>query len=439
MLPRGVLGALVEITGVSLAEPLPGVLLGRHVDVPTADRRLDAHAIDVIGWALGRDEDVVAIEFRIDGRLFWRTPVREPRPDLVEGFPGVPAAGSAGFRTTFNLLGTGPDVTLELHAVLADQSRADLATINARHLWRASSAPGFSELVSVVIPCFGQGQYLGEAIESVLAQSYPHLEIVVVDDGSEDNTAQVAQRYPGVRCLPQANTGLSGARNAGIRSTNGDFLLFLDADDRLLPDAVATNLSYLRDRPECAFVSGWYRRIGAEGEQVGGPPYPAPQGDLFEELLRSNWGGTPATTLYRRAVFEHVRRFNTDRVGTEDYELNLRIAGRFPVCSHGAVVAEYRTHGASLSANPARMLPDVLAALRAQRQSLGGDKAQLAAYREGKRFWREYYGEPLVDQIRSSAAERSFGRALRDTTTLLRHYPRGVLKLSSPRRVPVTR
>ena len=78
-----------------------------------------------------------------------------------------------------------------------------------------------SPVVSVVIPCYRQAHFLPEAIESVLAQTYPHFEIIVVDDGSPDDTRAVAGRYPGVRCLRQRNRGLSAARNAGLAAEHG--------------------------------------------------------------------------------------------------------------------------------------------------------------------------------------------------------------------------
>src|SRR5918997_500688 len=111
---------------------------------------------------------------------------------------------------------------------------------------------GEEGLVSVVIPCYNQAHFLGEAIESVLSQTYPHFEVVVVDDGSTDNTQEVAARYPGVRYIRQENQGLAGARNAGIRRSNGSFLVFLDADDRLLPRALEAGLKALKEHPECA-------------------------------------------------------------------------------------------------------------------------------------------------------------------------------------------
>ena len=123
-------------------------------------------------------------------------------------------------------------------------------------------------LVSVVIPCYNQAHFLGEAIESVLAQTYPHLEIIVVDDGSPDNTEEVATRYSGVRYVQQANQGLAAARNTGLRHSTGAYLVFLDADDRLLPQAVEVGLQQLQAHPECAFTFGKWRQIAGDGSPL---------------------------------------------------------------------------------------------------------------------------------------------------------------------------
>src|SRR5829696_2931566 len=116
---------------------------------------------------------------------------------------------------------------------------------------RQAGAP----LVSVVVPCYNQARFLGEAIESVLAQSHPLFEVVVVDDGSTDDTSEVAARYPGVRLVRQENRGLSGARNAGLARSRGEYVVFLDADDRLLPGALEAGVERLGANPQCAFVS----------------------------------------------------------------------------------------------------------------------------------------------------------------------------------------
>ena len=119
---------------------------------------------------------------------------------------------------------------------------------------------GVSGLVTVVIPCYNQAHFLTEAIESVLSQSYPNFEVVVVDDGSTDDTSEVAGRYPQkVRLIRQENRGLSGARNTGIGHARGEYVVFLDADDRLLPEALEVGIEQLEAHPECAFVSGHCR------------------------------------------------------------------------------------------------------------------------------------------------------------------------------------
>src|SRR5919107_4763688 len=164
-------------------------------------------------------------------------------------------------------------------------------------------------LVSVVIPCYNQAHFLGEAIESVLAQSHLRFEIVVVDDGSTDDTAEVAACYPGVRCVRQDNRGLSAARNSGLRHSEGEYVVFLDADDRLLPEALATGLECLKSYPECAFASGRYRFIASDGSFLKQPRERLVEKDSYVALLQRNYIGVPAVVIYRRAVFASIGGF----------------------------------------------------------------------------------------------------------------------------------
>src|ERR1041384_8064316 len=97
-------------------------------------------------------------------------------------------------------------------------------------------------LVTVVIPCYKQEQYLPYAIESVLKQTYDHREIIIVDDGS-DSVRRAAARYPDVRVVRQENRGLGAARNTGMHGALGNSIVFLDADDTLLPDALSTGVN----------------------------------------------------------------------------------------------------------------------------------------------------------------------------------------------------
>ena len=112
-------------------------------------------------------------------------------------------------------------------------------------------------LVSVIIPCYNQGKYLAEAIESALNQTYPHVEVIVVNDGSTDNTAEVAARYAGrITYVEQENGGPSAARNAAIGVATGSLIAHLDSDDRWSPQKLERQVPMFADPQKTAFHSG---------------------------------------------------------------------------------------------------------------------------------------------------------------------------------------
>ncbi|HEX5593772.1 MAG TPA: glycosyltransferase [Solirubrobacterales bacterium] len=429
------MGALIEFLDASVSPPPQ--LHGAYIDEPKPGAVLDADAVDVLGWALGEGSRVVGVEFLVDGRVFWRAAVRAERPDLAKAFPDYPDAGRAGFRTTLNLVGTPAEFEVELSAVLKGHDRVPFGAIRARHAWRRDHSSEFAELVSVVIPCFGQSHYLAEAIESVLGQTYPHLEVLVIDDSSPDNASEIAARYPGVRCLRCDNRGMAGARNFGIRNTSGDFLVFLDSDDRLRPTAVETAVKLLREHPEAAAVAGRFRRIAQDGSPIETFEQPIVQRDHYARLMTENWAGFPARSVYRRAVFEHVDGFDPELDAAADFGLNLEIARQFPFWSHGELVAEHRTHGSNSSGDAGRMLKQSLAAVRRQRRHTRDDPELKTAYREARRFWKRYYGELLVAQIGKSLRDGKPGRALREIATLARYSPRFLKRVPGARRRPL--
>ena len=164
---------------------------------------------------------------------------------------------------------------------------------------------GKDPLVSVIIPCFNQGRFLAEAIACMQNQTYRHTEIIVVDDGSTDNTKQVAQSYPQVKYIWQKNQGLPASRNTGIRNCTGDYVAFLDADDWLYSDAIKTNLRYLRQNDQLAFVSGAYEEVKDAGKIISICKNEI-KSDHYQQLLFSNYVGMISTVLYRRWVFVSV-------------------------------------------------------------------------------------------------------------------------------------
>jgi len=220
--------------------------------------------------------------------------------------------------------------------------------------------------VSVIIPCYNQAHYLGDALASVAAKTHGRPEVIVVDDGSTDNTVEVAERYPGVRYVRQDNAGLAAARNTGIRHSTGEYLFFLDFDDRLLPSAFRVGLTALAARPGHAFVYGGWRLIGADGTVMPTPEPAQVDDDPYRGLLRMCFISTPAAVMYRRAAVA-AGGFDTAVSPSADYNLYLRLTRRWPVYCHGELVAEYRRHGANMTLDRAMMLQAELKVLRTQR------------------------------------------------------------------------
>jgi glycosyltransferase involved in cell wall biosynthesis len=282
-------------------------------------------------------------------------------------------------------------------------------------------------LVSVIIPCYNQAQYLGETIESVVRQTYPHFEIIVVDDGSTDNTSEVAARYEAVRYVRQENQGRPAVpRNRGLSESKGAYLVFLDADDRLLPHALETGVHYLDAHPECAFVSGHCQVITTDGTPLPTAQRPCVEKDHYLALLQDNYIWMPAAVMFRRDAVESMMGFDTcmSKKGSEDYDLYLRIAAKSPVYCHDQVIAEYRKHEQSVSSNPEWMLKATLKVLRGQQDRVKGDKRYEEAYNSGIRFWKEYYGEGIVEKVRAGVRESDgWKKAFQGILVLLRYCP----------------
>ena len=281
------------------------------------------------------------------------------------------------------------------------------------------------DTVSVIIPCYKHACFLADAIESVLAQSYPHLEVIVVDDGSPDDTSDVASRYPGVRCIRQENQGLSAARNTGIRESKGEFLVFLDADDRLTPKALESGVQHLRQCPSAAFVAGKHRTISIDGSPVPTMQRPQIDKDHYVELLRANFIGCPANVMYRRAVFDDVHGFDTTVNAASDYDLYLRIARKFATSFHTDIVAEYRQHGHSMSNNHQLMSDHVAKVLQSQLKEVSGNRKHEEACRIGIKFFEHVYRTTIaLDRMRSSARKRDWRGALWNMLLLVWFDPR---------------
>lgn len=245
-------------------------------------------------------------------------------------------------------------------------------------------------LISVIIPCYNHATYLSRAIESVMSQSYKNTEIVVVDDGSTDNTKEVSERYPDVKYVYQENRGLSAARNTGIDNSSGRYLLFLDADDWLSNDALMKDYDVISKHPEAAFVSGGHVKVNDNGDVLE-EVREVVNGDHYLHFLQGNYVGMHATVLYARWVFDDFR-FDTSLRACEDYDLYLKISRKHVVMHHPDVIAYYHIHGNNMSADKKMMLDRVLAVLRRQEANLKNAEER-EAWLKGQQIWKEYYSE----------------------------------------------
>jgi len=248
-----------------------------------------------------------------------------------------------------------------------------------------------SGLVSVIIPCYNQAHFLDEAIESVITQTYPNREILVVDDGSSDSTAPVVRRYPLVRYVYQENAGPSAARNAGVEKSGGEYLVFLDADDRLLPEALEIGVDCLRQHPKCAFASGFCRLIVTDGSLLGNPQQRSIARDHYLAFLCRNYIWALSSVIYQRTAFEIVEGFDTSLGRCEDYDLYLRITRDHPVFCHNQFVADYRLHGSSRSADHSLMLRDMLKVLDAQWDFVNRNNRYIRAFEAGTNYLLGHY------------------------------------------------
>ncbi|WP_299758513.1 glycosyltransferase [uncultured Pontibacter sp.] len=269
-------------------------------------------------------------------------------------------------------------------------------------------------LVSVVIPCYNHGNLLQTALDSVYLQSYPHTEIIIIDDGSTDNTRQIAKQNPSIIYHYQNNKGPSAARNTGIRLSKGDFLVFLDADDYLYPDAIATNLTYLQQQVQLAFVSGSHDRVYDEEKVYSEVRVVHRQ--HYTHLLKGNYIGMHATVLYRRRVFEEFE-FDPSLRGCEEYDLYLKIARKYPVRHHAAKIAAYRFHLSNSSRNVLLMLKTAIEVLRRQEHLLQSDE-ETKAYQAGVMSWKYYYTEQLLEKL-----QKQQSLALPEYYNLLKYDP----------------
>jgi len=209
--------------------------------------------------------------------------------------------------------------------------------------------------VSVIIPTYNRAQYVCEAIDSVLAQTYRDLEIIVVDDGSTDNTREVLGKYDDqVRYIYRENGGPSAARNTGLGHARGEYIAFLDSDDLFLPGKLEVQLKGFDQFPKVGMVyskslpfHSTFNIADRCLDSVGHITFQIH--DIFEDMLLLRKGPNTIEPLVRRDCFSQVGNFDEQLVVGEDSNMWLRVIAHYPVAFANTIVARYRQHSEQAS------------------------------------------------------------------------------------------
>lgn len=220
-------------------------------------------------------------------------------------------------------------------------------------------------LVSVIMPAYNARATIIEAVDSALNQTHPAVEIIIVDDGSSDSTLDLLRQHygnhPQIKLFQQANAGPSAARNHAIRHANGQWLHFLDSDDRLHPTKIARSLARAAEVPNAAVVYGPAIIIDAAGQPIAQqwafPPLPS--GDVFchwitGTMANGQYGVLPSFMVKTEAVHA-VGGFDEAIFGSEDWDMWIKLAGRFAFAALDETLVDYRDHPAGLHRNPSRI------------------------------------------------------------------------------------
>lgn len=209
-------------------------------------------------------------------------------------------------------------------------------------------------LVSVVIPAYNSERWIEETLKSVLNQTYPNIEVIVVDDGSTDNTFSIVDKFKNrVKYLQKKNGGSASARNMGIRKSVGEWIALLDADDLWITDKIQTQMDYLKNHTDVYWVYSdayiFSDKVAKDEYRIGSTTKMF-SGDVLEPLIMEDFIPSP-TPVINRKVFNDVGIFDESIKRSEDWDLWLRIAAHYKVGFVDKPLAKYRMHLLSKSSS----------------------------------------------------------------------------------------
>jgi glycosyltransferase involved in cell wall biosynthesis len=211
--------------------------------------------------------------------------------------------------------------------------------------------------ISVIIPTYRHAAYVLQTLESVFAQTFQDFEVIVVNDGSPDDTAEVLRPLAAtgrIRYFEQENAGQASARNRGINEARGEYIALVDDDDLWPPDKLEWQMSAFQNNPGAVLVYGYAARVG--GSAMHSPPiHLAPSGNVLDHFVGGTWISSPGQTLIHAGTLKKIGGFDPRVWGADDWDLYIRLAqaGKFQFINRCAL--KYRVHAGNASRNWWRM------------------------------------------------------------------------------------
>ncbi len=274
--------------------------------------------------------------------------------------------------------------------------------------------------MTVLTPAYNRAGFIGEAVESVLNQSYGNIEYIVVDDGSSDGTFEILQEYEAAGKLTllthenHSNRGQSAALNVGLRAAKGTYVTILDSDDMLHPEKLSKQVDFLEKHPEFAMVYGQAMAISGDGREL----FPIPDDSHSEpgdpnRLLLNFYMPSPGVAMVRKSIFDRVGFFDEAFRAAQDHDMALRIAEVGPFAFLKGTVFFYRKHGDSISSHglERRWLTgfEILrraAARYPYRRATIRKRRALIHFRIGQVYWRQKrYSTAIVHLLQAGLGD----------------------------------
>jgi glycosyltransferase involved in cell wall biosynthesis len=218
--------------------------------------------------------------------------------------------------------------------------------------WKIAGRSNQMTKISVIIPTYNRGNFTVEAINSVLAQTYKDYEIIVVDDGSTDDTREKMKAFDNqIRYIYQENKGPSAARNTGIQQAKGEYLAFCDSDDRFLPTKLEKQMNFIKKNPKCHFLYTWYYNVNEKGEITKlRKPFSCKNKEQLQYcLFARRFTIRTSTLLVHKKCFEQAGLFNEKYWYSQDWDMWLRLAAYYRGYCLEEPLSEYWLHGENRS------------------------------------------------------------------------------------------